>query len=266
MRYLKFLLTFIRKYYLLIIVLSLAVNALRFIIASPPFTVFIPVLYLYLTTKILGYYRRSQGVALQSFNTVLASTNEKIRDTLLMATMYASALVPAGLTFLYLHTYGNPIQLYTYSAHQSQASLNLTILINNLMVSTIPFLIVISLFSFVPYVIFDSSEDARFSFILKKALKMVLRWYVLVLLIRVVASVRYLTVFVFLIFPFVVLVAAFDSEANGESGLFMLQSLFYFLLVIVLVVIPLYHTLMITLYEKARHKFIKPHTSSALSK
>ncbi len=255
--YFKALLTFFRKYYLLVIFFSLAINSMHFIIAMPPFTILFPLLYLFLSTKILSFYRQSQGVELEGFNNVLSSSREKVRDTLLMVSIYLIAFIPALVTFLFIRDYGSPLQLYTFSAHQSQASINEAVFINNILVSAIPFLIVISLFSFVPFVIFDSSEDASYAFILKRSIKITLKWYFLILLVRLLASIRYITVIIFALFPFAALVAVFDRESGGQEGAMLVRGMLFLLLFVILVVIPLYHTLMITMYEKARKRTVK---------
>ena len=248
MSYLKGFFNFMRKRYLLIVTFSVIINGIFMVLVFTPIVVLMPVLYLYIASRMIRYYRESQEGPNQTRITVSNKLRITTHRALLMMGIYFFALVFTGLTLLTLVLFDVPIRIET--------STPVGTLINIILVSIIPFSVAISIFSFVPYVIIDSSEDASARFILKKALNLIRRKYFLVLALRIISSVRYSIAVALIIIPFALLGSVFDPE----TGRLMFRVIFYIFLVVFFVAVPLYHGLMITLYEKAKQASLNQRT------
>ncbi len=245
---------FIRRRYFSIIVFSALANGVLFLTMSPYVAVFLPLAFLYLASKMLRLYRESQGRAHGPKPAVFSSVRGMLRNSVLMFGMYAIALGPAALTFYALREYGNPLPFFVTELpfdFDLVSNFEAILQINNMIVAALPFLIVISIFTFIPYVIADASEDASISFIVKKALRLIRRSYLPVFLIRVLASVRYIGHVLVLMIPMMLI-----ATVMGDDGGAMAYEFFRFNSVVILVVffvmVPLYHGFMVSVYEKAK--------------
>ncbi len=240
MEHLKSMLAFIRKRYRMIIFFSVLMNSLHISIFAFPFTLLIPLIYLYLVSKMMRYYRESQDPPLKHHTYVFKTWNGFLRDSVLMLVIYVVALLPAVLTFLVLERLAIRPDVFAFT----EQWLGDMEFLNALFVPVFPFVIVISIFSFVPYVIVDASDKASVTFILQKALRMIRGEYVKVLLIRVVTSMRYLGALLIITIP----ISAFGADAE----FFMVNVVLF--ATTFLVFVPLYHGMMVMVYEKAKAK------------
>jgi len=248
MSYLKGFFNFMRKRYLLIVSFSVIINGIFMVLFFTPIVIVMPILYLYIASRMLRYYRESQEIPSQKRNAVSNKLRITTQGALLMMSTYLIAFLFTGLTLLTLVLFDVPIRIET--------STPVGTLINIILVSIIPFSVAISIFSFVPYVIIDSSEDASARFILKKALNLIRRKYFLVLAFRIISSVRYSIAVALIIAPFALFIGVFDPEA----GRFLFRLIMYLFLAVFFIAVPLYHGLMITLYEKAKHASLNQRT------